>query len=153
VKATVEVTVEVDIERPPGVVWEVVADPARSPEWIEEFVESHAVTEGEPRVGSVVSYTIVPGPRTGTFELTGWDPPRRMAFEGPPLRSALGAGRPRGSFELSERDDRATHLVCTFRPELVGMAVLLKPYFRRWLRRQRAADLLKLKAIVEADDR
>ena len=151
-KATVEARVEVDIARPREAVWAFITDPARSPDWIDEFVESHQVSPGEPRVGTVVSYTIEPGPRTGTMEVTEWDPPRRMAFEGPPLRSMGGAGRPRGSFELSE-GPAGTHLVCTFRPELLGLAVLLTPYMRRWLRRQRAADALKLKAILEADDR
>jgi uncharacterized protein YndB with AHSA1/START domain len=150
VRTTVEATVEIDIARPREVVWAFVTDPARSPDWIDEFVESHQVSEGDPGVGAVLSYTIEPGPRTGTMEVTEWDPPRRMAFEGPPLRSMGGAGRPRGSFELTERPD-GTHLVCTFRPELLGVLVLLRPYMRRWLRRQRTADALKLKAILEAD--
>jgi uncharacterized protein YndB with AHSA1/START domain len=152
VRATVEARVEVDIARPREVVWGFVTDPAHSPDWLDEFVESHQVSEGEPRVGSVVSYTIKPGPRTGTMELTEWDPPRRMAFEGPPLPMMGGTGRPRGSFDLTEHTE-GTHLVCTFQPELAGLPVLLKPYLRRWLRRQRTADAANLKAILESDER
>ena len=116
-RATVEATIEVDIARPRAAVWEFVTDPARSPEWIDEFLDSHLVSAGEPGLGSVVSYTIKPGPRTGTMEVTD-----------------------------------GTHLLCHFRPELIGATVLLKPYLRRWLKRQRSADALRLKAILEADD-
>ena len=151
-RATVHVTVEIDIERPREAVWAFLADTTRSPEWVEEFVESHLVSEGEPRVGSIISYTIEPGPRTGTMELTEWDPPRRLAWDGPPMRSMGGGAEPRGSFELIERGPSATHLVCTFEPSLVGPPVLLKPYFRWWLRRHRTTDAQKLKAMLEADD-
>jgi uncharacterized protein YndB with AHSA1/START domain len=153
VRTTARLTAEVDIERPRETVWAFVSDPTRAPEWIEELVESHLVSEGEPRVGSVVSYTITPGPRTGTFELSEWDPPRRMAWDGPPMRMMRGGAEPHGSFELTERGAGATHLVCTFEPAVTGIPVLLKPYLVWWLRRQRGADVQKLKAILEADDR
>ena len=152
-KTTVELTLEVEIDRPREAVWEFLAEPEHSPQWLEEFVESHRVSAGPPGVGSVFSYTITPGPRTGTAEVVEWDPPRRFAFEGPPLRSMGGGAAPRGFFELTEAGAGTTRLAITFRPVLTGFAVLLKPYVRRWLRRQRRLDLAKLKAILEADDR
>jgi len=152
VRTTVKATIEVEIARPREAVWEFLADPATSPRWIEEFVESHAVSEGSPGVGSDVSYTIEPGPRSGTFELTEWEPPRWMAWAGPPLHMMGGGGAPRGSFELAETGPGATKLTATFCPELTGLPVLLKPYLRRWLVRQRRADVVKLKAILESDD-
>ena len=152
-KTTVEVAIEIEIARPREAVWEFIADPARSHEWLEEFVSSHQVSEGPPGVGSVVSYTIKPGPRTGTFEVVEWDPPRRLAWDGPPLRSMGGAARPRGSFELTEAGDGGTRFVATYHPELLGLLVLLRPYLNRWLRRQRRIDAQKLKAILEADGR
>jgi carbon monoxide dehydrogenase subunit G len=152
VRTTVHVTVEVDIERPREAVWAFVSDITRAPEWIEEFVESHLASGGEPQVGSIVSYTIEPGPRTGTMELTEWDPPRRLAWDGPPLRSMGGGIAPRGSVELSERGAGRTHLVWDVQPALTGLTVLLKPYLQRWARRHRGADAQKLKAMLEADD-
>lgn len=152
-RTTVHVAVEVEIERPREAVWAFVSDLTRAPEWLDEFVESHLASAGEPRVGAIVSYTITPGPRTGTFQLTEWDPPRRLAWDGPPMRMMGGGAAPRGSFEVTERAPGGTRLVCAFEPSLSGIPVLLKPYLRRWLRRQRTTDLQKLKAILEADDR
>ena len=45
-------------------------------------------------VGSVVRYTIR-GDRSGTFEILEWDPGRKVVWDGPPLRWAGGAARPR----------------------------------------------------------
>jgi hypothetical protein len=42
-------------------------------------------------------------------------------------------------------------LVSRYRPELTGTLVLLRPYLKRWLRRQRRADAQTLKALIEAD--
>ena len=149
-KTAIEVSVGIDIARPRAAVWEFLADPARMPEWLDEFVSSELTSDGPPGVGSVVRYTITPGPRTGTFELIEWDPPRRLAWDGPPLRSMGGAARPRGHFELTEAGEGETRLVATYRPELQGVLVLLRPYLARWLRRQRRADAEKLRALLEA---
>ena len=151
-RATASATVEVEVRRPREDVWAFLVDVSRLPEWLDEFVEAHTVTTGAPGIGSVASYTITPGPRTGTFELVEWDPPRRMAFAGPPLRSLGGGAAPRGSFELTKHGSDGTHLRCRFEPELSGLAVLLKPYATRWLRRRRSADVQKLKTILESND-
>ena len=152
-KTTVEVTVEVEIERPRDVVWEYITEPGTAHEWLDEFVSAELVSEGPPGVGSIVSYTIMPGPRTGTWEMTEWDPPHRLAWDGPPLPSMGGAGRPRGYFELVATGEHSTHLTVCYRPELSGVLVLLRPYIAWWLRKQRRIDQDKLKAILEADER
>ena len=149
-KTTVEVAIEIDIARPRQAVWEFIADPERLPEWLDEFVSAHKVSDGPPGVGTITSYTIRPGPRTGTTELVEWDPPRRLAWDGPPIASMGGRARPRGHFDLTETGADSTRLVCTFRPELQGVLVLLRPYMSRWLRRQRRIDAQKLKSILEA---
>ena len=68
----------------------------------------------------------------------------------PPLRWAGGAARPRGSHELVEAGDDRTLLVSRYHPELSGTHVLLRPYLKRWLRRERHASARALKALVEA---
>jgi uncharacterized protein YndB with AHSA1/START domain len=151
VRTSIEVIVEVEIERPPPAVWSFVSDAERLPEWLGEFEAAHEESDGPTGVGTVVRYTIKPAHRSGTFEIVEWDPPRTMAWDGPPMRWAGGAARPRGSHTLAEAGEGRTLLVSRYQPELSGTQVLLGPYLKRWLRRQRLADMQTLKASLEAD--
>jgi DNA-binding PadR family transcriptional regulator len=78
-----------------------------------------------------------------------WDPPHRLAWDGPPLPWAGGGARPRGSYSLTEAGKGRTLLVSRYEPELLGTLVLLRPYFKWWLRRQRTKDAQTLKAALE----
>ena len=148
-KTSLEVVVEVEIGRPRPEVWSFLADTERLPEWLGEFEAAHEESDGPPGLGAVVRYTIT-GRRSGTFEIVEWDPPRRFAWDGPPLRWAGGAARPRGSHELTEVGEGRTLLVTRYQPELTGTQVLLRRYLKRWLRRRRREDAQTLKALIEA---
>ena len=149
-KATIDVTIEVEIDRPPAEVWAFITDTERLPEWVGELVAAHDETDGPAGLGRVVRYTVEQGNRSGTFEIVEWDPPHRMAWDGPPLRWAGGGGRPRGSHALTEVSPDRTLLVSRYRPELSGTQVLLKPYLQRWVRRQRGESARMLKSLLEA---
>ena len=149
-KTTIEAIVEVEIERPRWDVWSLIADLERIPEWFGEFEGAREESEGPPGVGTVVRYTLPPG-RSGTFEVVEWDPPHRMAWDGPPLHWWGGGARPRGSHTLTETGESRTLLVSHYRPELVGTLVLLRPYLKGWLSRERRASALALKALAEAE--
>ena len=148
-KRNLEVTAQVEIEAPRDAVWAVVSDPERLPEWFEEFESAHQESEGPPGVGTVTRYTLRQGHRSGTAEVTEWEPGAKLSWDGPPLAWLGGAGRPRGSFELSDAGEGRTLFTGHFRPQLSGLQVLLSPYLKRWLRRARRASALKLKAMVE----
>jgi uncharacterized protein YndB with AHSA1/START domain len=150
VRTTIEAIVEVEIQRPPSVVWSVITDTERLPEWVGEITAARDETDGPTEVGAMVRYT-VKGDRSSTFELVEWDPPRRFAWDGPPLRWAGGGARPRGSHSLTEAGEGGTLLVSHYRPELTGVQALLRPYLKRWLRRERLASAQALKALVEAE--
>ena len=124
-------------------------DTARLPEWFAEFTSARDESGGSDGLGAVVHYTLQ-GNRSGTFEIVEWDPPRRMAWDGPPLRSLGGASRPRGSHELAAVGENRTLVVSHYRPEVSGFLVLLRPYLKRWVRRERTASARTLKALVEA---
>ena len=150
-RTSIELTVEIEIERPPSEVWSVLSDTERLPEWFAEFEEDAGrPREGPLGLGAVVHYTLRQGNGSGTFEIVEWDPPRRLAWDGPPLRWAGGAARPRGSHALAEAGDGRTLVVSRYHPELSGTQVLLRPYLKRWLRRERHASARALKAMVEA---
>ncbi len=69
----------------------------------------------------------------------------------PPLRWAGGGARPRGSHSLAQAGEGRTLFLGHYRPELTGTQVLLGPYLKRWLRRQRRASPQRLKALLEVE--
>lgn len=150
-KAEIDITVATEVEAPRDAVWAFISDPTRLPEWFSEFESAEQVSPGPPGLGSVARYTITAGGRSGTFETVEWDPESRLAWDGPPLKWMGGGGRPRGSFELADAGPGRTRFTGRFRPELSGTQVLLRPYLKRWLRRERTESLRKLKAIVERE--
>jgi uncharacterized protein YndB with AHSA1/START domain len=147
-KTSIGVTVKVKIARPAQAVWSYITDTERTPEWIGEFIEAREESEEPTGVGTVVHYT-VEGDRSGTLKVVEWTPPHRMAWDGPPLPWAGGGARPRGSHTLAEVDEGCTLVVSRYEPELIGTLVLLRPYLKWWLRRQRRKDAQTLKAVLE----
>jgi uncharacterized membrane protein len=146
---TIEVRVETFIERTSEEVWSFVSDFERLPEWLEEFRAVVKETDGPVGEGTVFRYTIYPRSRSSTLRLVEWLQGTRLAWEGPALGMRVGAARPRGSHEVSDAGQGRSRLVSTYRPELQGAAVLLAPYLKGWLRKQRQTDAARLKAILE----
>jgi hypothetical protein len=121
------------------------------PDWIAELSAASDEPDRPDGVGAVVHYMLEHGDRSGTFEIVEWDPPRRVAWDGPPLRAVGGAFRPRGSHELTGAGEGRTLVKSHYRPEVSGLQVLLRPYLQRWLRRERRKSAQTLKALIEAD--
>jgi uncharacterized protein YndB with AHSA1/START domain len=149
-KATIDVTIEVEIDRPPADVWALMTDTERLPEWLGEWVAAREETDGPTRLGTVVRYTLEQGNRSGTIEIVEWDPPHRMGWEGEPLRWAGGGARPRGLHTLTETGPGRTLFVGRYRPELTGTQALLKPFLQRWVRKHRLESARTLKALLES---
>jgi uncharacterized protein YndB with AHSA1/START domain len=154
VNTSLDVEIREEIERPLADVWAMVSDATRLPQWLEEF--EHVVQESEGPVGkgTVFRYTLSPGPgeRSAPLEWVDWQPERRLAWDGPPLRSFLGGARPRGSFELSALGPTKTLFISRYQPQLTGLLVFMRPLVARFLKRQRTTDTQRLKRILEADD-
>lgn len=140
---------QVEIAAPRSAVWAFVSDPERAPDWLGEFESAHQDSDGPPGVGTVIRYTIQPGNRSGTYTVVEWEPGRRLAWDGEPLRWAGGAARPRGWFELTDVGEGQTLFTGHFAPELTGTQVLLRPYLKRWVRRRRRVDFQRLKELLE----
>ena len=147
---TIEVPVETLIARTPEVVWSFVSDFERLPEWLEEFQAMVKETAGPVGEGTVFRYTIEPGNRSSTLRITEWVPGTRLAWDGPALGlRPFGTARPRGFHEISDAGQDRARLVTSYCPELQGMAVLLAPLVKRWLRKQRQTDAQRLKSLLE----
>jgi uncharacterized membrane protein len=142
--------IAVEIERPSEKVWSFVSNFERLPEWLEEFEVVAKESKGPVRRGSVFRYTLSPGNRSATLEIVDWQPGRRVAWDGPPLRSRGGGARPRGFHELTAAGVGRTRLVSRYQPELTGTLALMRPAVKRWLRRQRSADAQRLKRLLES---
>jgi uncharacterized protein YndB with AHSA1/START domain len=150
---SLDVEIDVEIERLPADVWAFVSNAERLPEWLDEFESVVKESDGPVGKGTEFHYTVSPGHRSGTFELIEWQPGQRFAWDGPPLPWRGGAARPRGSFEVIASGAGRTHLVSRYQPELTGTMALLRPVLKRWLRRQRQADTGRLKQLLESTGR
>ena len=149
-RTSLDVEITVEIERSPEEVWAFVANAERSPEWLEDLEAVVKESDGPVGRGTVYRYTLAAGHRSATYEVVDWQPGRRLAWDGPPLRSRGGGARPRGFHEVTDAGEGRTRLVSRYQPELTGILVLMRPYVRRWLRRQRAADAQHLKRLLES---
>jgi uncharacterized protein YndB with AHSA1/START domain len=147
----IEVEVQTLIARPPEEVWAFVSDFERLPEWLGEFRAVVKQSEGPVAEGTVFRYTIEPGQRSSTLQIVEWEPGRRLAWDGPPLKWHGGAGRPRGYFEVTDTRDGRARLLSCYQPVLTGTMALLAPVMKRWLRKQRATDTARLKALLERE--
>jgi Polyketide cyclase / dehydrase and lipid transport len=152
VKTTVDVEVSTVVERSAGEVWAMVSDATRLPEWLAEFKEVGKESDGAIGEGAVSRYTLGPGPgeRSGLLSWVEWDPPRRLAWDGPPLCRASAAPGRAGHSRFSNSPRIGARFVSRCRPELSGGLMLLRPMLARWLKRQRRSDTQRLKTILEA---
>lgn len=148
-RRTIEVQIEALIARSSEDVWAFVSDFERLPEWLGEFRAVVKRSEGPVAEGTVFRYTIEPGQRSSTVQIVEWEPGRRLAWDGPPLKWHGGAGRPRGYFEVTDTGEGLARLVSCYQPVLTGTMALLAPVMKRWLRRQRRIDSDRLKALME----
>ena len=116
---TIEVKIEMLIARPPEEVWAFVSDFERLPEWLEEFGAVIRQSQGPTGEGTVYRYTLEPGERSSILEIVGWEPGRRLAWDGPPLKSRGGGARPRGYFEVTDAGEGQTRFISCYRPALL----------------------------------
>jgi uncharacterized protein YndB with AHSA1/START domain len=77
-----QIVCSVDIERPPGDVFDYVTDPSRFGEWQKDVVSGH--TEGAEGVGGrcVMTRKVGGRRRTSNSEITAYEPPARWAIHG-----------------------------------------------------------------------
>src|ERR1700682_4830191 len=148
-RRTIQVKVEVQIARPPEEVWAFISDVERAPEWLEEFHTVVKQSDGPIGQGTVFRYTLEPGHRSSTLQIVEWEPERRLAWDGPPLKWHGGAARPRGYFEVTDTGGGYARLVSCYQPLLTGTMALLAPVMKRWLRKQRLTDTARLKTLLE----
>jgi carbon monoxide dehydrogenase subunit G len=126
----------VEIEKPPEVVWLLVRDLERAPEWQEslESVDVHAGTEVRRFAGRT---------QEATFVIVEDDAPRRLV-----ITSEGGPAYVRATLELSPSGD-GTRVEFTLDLDLHGAARLAGGIVRAAAQREVHANLQRLKDVAE----
>jgi uncharacterized membrane protein len=142
------ITVEnsIEIRRPVEAVFAFVADPRHLPQWQAAVQEVQVTPDGPPAVGTrvrqLVSFLGVK--LEPTAEITALELNRSFSFKGTSGPLAVeGTSR----FEAT---GEGTRLSSIFQIEPGGMFKVAGPIFASQLKKQSAADVQRLKALLEA---
>jgi polyketide cyclase/dehydrase/lipid transport protein len=139
--------VDVEIERSPGQVWDVVSDYESDRRWRKGILEMTPDADGPPRVGTKVREVLKLGGRryTTDTEVTEVGPGLSYRFAG-----AGDSGRVRGRRSVRAGAMPGT-AVFTYEvdlePERVPAPV--RPLMRRWLEHSLRHDLRRLRGLLE----
>jgi len=137
--------VEETIKRPVHEVFPYLADPTLHPEWM-PVSDVQVTTAGETRVGSTVREMMKAGSRMApfTWEVTEYQADVRLAF-----RTIEGPMNWEGSFRVEPVDGATTRVIGSGKLGLKGWQRLLEPFMGGEVRRGEAAELRKLKDLLE----
>ncbi|HSK94055.1 MAG TPA: SRPBCC family protein [Candidatus Angelobacter sp.] len=141
----------IHIKRSPGTVFAFLAQVEAYPQWQREagIVEVTKDAEGPIRLGSTFSMQRAAGGRTATIdcEVTGFDHGERFAFH------SIDSGGFVGDFVTTLKAGGSGGTDLQWNADLRGPNLLyrlLGPLIARSLRRSAAADLPRLKALLES---
>jgi uncharacterized protein YndB with AHSA1/START domain len=105
------------------------------------------VEGGPPGLGATYRYRMSRGAESA-FEYREFDPPRRLRWAGPPLRTGPGSLAPNGSFTV-EPANGGSRVRVELDPRASGLLRALMPLLRRSMRGGAVQDLARLKALLE----
>jgi uncharacterized membrane protein len=142
----VDVTTEIDIDRPVDVVSTYAADPSNAPEWYDNIESVDWRTEPPVRVGSVVAFVArFLGRRLAyDYEIIEHEPGARLV-----MRTRQGPFPMETSYTWTASDQR-THMVLRSRGTPSGFFKVASPVLASAMRRANRKDLAKLKQLLEA---
>jgi len=132
------------IERPPEAIWNYLADVSNEPQWREIMIEASWVSDPPYGVGSTGLH-LVKGVGDWPWKVTEWEEQRSVSW-------VVTGGRFEGSHAgyrvAPEKNGSLVTLDVRFK--LSALMRFAKPFYQRLMRRQFAAELTQLKAIMEA---
>jgi hypothetical protein len=91
------------------------------------------------------------GKAQSTFVWSEFEPPRRLAWQGPPIPMGPGLGslEPSGEYVLEEHDG-ATRVTMRMHPKTAGLMSIFSPLMNRSMRKEAAENVQRLKRTLEA---
>ncbi len=141
-----DVTTEIVIERPPGIVSAFVCDPANAPNWYGNIRSIDWKSEPVVHVGSRVLFVVeFLGRRLEyTYEVVEFEPGERLV-----MRAAEGPFPMETIYTFEETRDGHTHMTLRNHGEPTGVSKLMAPMIATAMRSANEKDLAKLKGILE----
>jgi len=137
--------IEETINRPISEVFPYIGDPTLHAKWM-DVSDMRVTTPGEMRVGSTVQGLMKARARMIPFgwEVTAFQEGVSLAF-----RTTEGPMNWEGSYEVAAADGTSTRVTGSGRLGLKGWQRLLEPFMGGEVRRGEAAELRKLKDLLE----
>lgn len=143
---SIDVTSEIEIERPPGIVSVYACDPTNAPDWYVNIKSVEWKSEPVVHVGARVAFVAeFLGKRLEyTYEIVEFEPGEKLV-----MRTAEGPFPMETIYTFEETRDGCTHMTLRNHGELSGAAKLMGPMIGTAMKAANAKDLAKLKAILE----
>ena len=137
--------IEETINRPIAEVFRYVSDPTLHPQW-SDVSDVQVATPGEVRIGTQVQESMKMGSRMVpfTWEVTALEANSKMAF-----RTTDGPMTWEGGYEVSAGENGGTRITGWGRLGLKGWRRVLEPFMGGEVRRGEAAELRRLKDLLE----
>jgi uncharacterized membrane protein len=144
---TVDVTTEIVIGRPVGVVAAYAADPSNAPDWYQNIASVTWETSPPLQAGSQMTFRARFLGRTlgYTYEITDFTPAERLV-----MRTAQGPFPMETTYTWRSAGDGSTRMTLRNRGEPAGFPRLAGPLMTRAIRHANRKDLRKLRAILQA---
>jgi uncharacterized membrane protein len=143
---SVDVTTEIIIERPPGVVSVYACDPANAPLWYSNIKSIQWKSEQLVHVGSRIAFVAeFLGKRLEyTYEIAEYEPGERFV-----MRTAEGPFPMETIYIFKETPDGHTQMTLRNHGEPSGVSKLMAPMIQAAMRSANEKDLANLKRILE----
>ena len=144
---TVDVTSDIDVDRPVDVVAAYAADPTNAPEWYANIKSVEWKTAPELTVGARVAFVAqFLGRRLEyTYELTEYEPGSRLV-----MRTAEGPFPMETTYSWVATTAATTRMELRNRGEPTGFSKVAAPLMTRAMKRANRKDLVLLKSILES---
>jgi uncharacterized membrane protein len=142
----VDVTTEITIERPPGVVSVYACDPTNAPLWYANIKAVQWKSEPIVHVGSKIAFVAeFLGKRLEyTYEIVEYEPGERFV-----MRTAEGPFPMETIYTFAETPDGHTHMTLRNHGEPSGVSKLMAPMIQAAMKNANEKDLARLKEILE----
>jgi uncharacterized membrane protein len=143
----VDVSTQIEIERPRAEVAAYAGDPDNAPEWYVNIKSVEWQTQPPLRVGSRIAFVAqFLGRRLAyTYELVALVPGERLV-----MRTSEGPFPMETTYTWDAAGERSTRMTLRNRGEPSGFGKLGAPFMAAAMRRANRKDLARLKAILEA---
>jgi len=144
---SVDVSTEIDIDRPVDVVAAFAADPDNVPAWYVNIESIEWKTSPPARVGAKVAFVArFLGRRLAyTYEIVELDPSARLV-----MRTAQGPFPMETTYTWTATPVGGTHMTLRNQGEPAGFSRLAAPFIASAMRRTNRKDLAKLKELLES---